>query len=258
MKIQYASDLHLEFPDNANYLKNNPIKPIGDVFILAGDITYLNFIERETEKDFIKYVSDNFKTTYLMLGNHEFYGGSSCDLIDNPVNERLRDNVFLVNNTTAKHDDTLILFTTLWSHISPRNRNQILYGINDFRLIEYKNDIITDREFNSFHKQSLNFLEKELKAASQTDKIVVATHHVPSLQCNAQEFVGSPINEAFVVNLDNFIKSHKIDYWIYGHTHRNMPKTKIGKTVLLTNQLGYVKYAENKKYTDSAWFETNL
>ena len=112
MKIQYASDLHLEFTDNSNYLKNNPIKPVGDILILAGDITYLNYLEREIEKEFINYVSDNFKTTYLMLGNHEFYGGASCDMIDNPVNERLRDNVFLVNNTSAKHENTLILFTT--------------------------------------------------------------------------------------------------------------------------------------------------
>jgi len=35
MKIQYASDLHLEFRDNAHYLRNNPITPIGDILLLA-------------------------------------------------------------------------------------------------------------------------------------------------------------------------------------------------------------------------------
>ena len=38
MKLQYCSDLHLEFPDNKEYILDNPIEPTSDILILAGDI----------------------------------------------------------------------------------------------------------------------------------------------------------------------------------------------------------------------------
>jgi hypothetical protein len=48
MKIQYCSDLHLEFPVNKKYLKANPIKPEGEIFCLPVDIIPFTEIEKKT------------------------------------------------------------------------------------------------------------------------------------------------------------------------------------------------------------------
>ena len=70
MKIQYASDLHLEFADNWRYLKANPLEVAGDVLVLAGDIGYLGD-ENYSIHPFWDWVSDNYKQVIACMGNHE-------------------------------------------------------------------------------------------------------------------------------------------------------------------------------------------
>jgi len=38
MKVQYCSDLHLEFWENRIFLKKNPIVPAEHILIMAGDV----------------------------------------------------------------------------------------------------------------------------------------------------------------------------------------------------------------------------
>ena len=45
MKIQYCSDLHLEFEQNEDYIQDFPLKPEGDILILAGDIMSLKKVK---------------------------------------------------------------------------------------------------------------------------------------------------------------------------------------------------------------------
>ena len=42
MKIQFVSDLHLEFPDNRAWLAAHPLEVTGDILLIAGDTAYLD------------------------------------------------------------------------------------------------------------------------------------------------------------------------------------------------------------------------
>lgn len=65
MKIQYASDLHLEFTPNFNLVKSIPFEAVGDVLVLAGDIGYLH--ERKTyETRFWKWASEHYKQVLIV------------------------------------------------------------------------------------------------------------------------------------------------------------------------------------------------
>jgi predicted phosphohydrolase len=244
MKVQYCSDLHLEFPENKNFLKISPLKPEGDILIFAGDI--VPFAVMDKHKDFFKYVSDHFKTTYWIPGNHEYYyfdAATKCGTL----NEKIRSNVFLVNNIAIQNENINFIFSTLWSKISPAYEWQIEHGVSDFHVIRYNGYRFSSVRFNQLHDESLTFLKQALQHNCAT-KTVVVTHHVPTFLNYPEKYRGDALNEAFAVELFDFIETSGPDFWIFGHHHFNVPDFKIGKTNLATNQLGYVKYGEHKLF----------
>ena len=244
MIVQYASDLHLEFPENKDFLKINPLIPKGDILLLAGDI--VPFAVMDKHADFFSYVADHFQTTYWIPGNHEYYrfdAATKCGVL----NEKIRDNVFLVNNTAIQNENIKFIFSTLWSKISPAHEWQIERSMSDFHVIKYNGYRFSSVQFNQFHEDSLAFLNQELSRNSD-DKIVVLTHHVPTFMNYPEKYKGDVLNDAFAVELFDLIEDKGPDFWIYGHTHGNIPAFEIGTTKLLTNQLGYVRYNEHASF----------
>jgi predicted phosphohydrolase len=241
MMIQYASDLHLEFAQNSHFLKANPLQSKGDVLLLAGDI--VPFAVMHKYNDFFSYVSDHFQTTYWIPGNHEYYyfdAAAKCGTL----NEKIKDNVFLVNNITINLGSINFLFSTLWSKISPEYEWQIQRGMSDFQVIKFNGHRFSPTQYNQLHIESISFIKQEL-LGDKDCKTVVVTHHVPTFLHYPERYKSDVLNEAFAVEMFDFIEVEGPEYWIYGHHHENTLDFKIGKTNMLTNQLGYVKYNEN-------------
>jgi len=244
IKLQYASDLHLEFSANKEFLRLHPLQPVGDVLVLAGDI--VPFAVLDKHQDFFSYISDHFQTTYWLPGNHEYYHFDIAEK-SGVLNEAIRSNVFLVNNTSVVYEKTKLIFSTLWSKISPAYQWQIERKLNDFHLIRHNGHRFSVDQYNQLHAESLAFIQDELNA-KDVEQMAVFSHHCPTFLNYPEHYKGDILNEAFAVELNDLIGSSKITCWVYGHHHTNTFGFTIGNTHLITNQVGYVQRSEHQLF----------
>ena len=252
MRIQYASDLHLEFSDNWRYLKKHPLQVAGDILVLAGDIGYLGD-ENYSKHPFWDWASDNYQQVIACMGNHEFYKYYDIATLNEGYSLEIRPNVQSYYNSVVHIKDIDFIITTLWSKIQLEDAYYTEQVVSDFRRILFNGELVTFSSFNKEHERCLSFLKKTVQISNASKKIVV-THHVPSFQMQSPRFVGSKANGAFTVELSEFIQKSGIDYWIYGHSHRNIEKV-IGSTSCISNQLGYVFANEYFSFDSGKYIE---
>jgi len=242
MKFQYASDLHLEFPENREFIEANPLEPAADILILAGDIIPLVLMDEVGW--FFEYITRRWKQVFWVPGNHEYYGYDLSALESSGMIESLiGKNILQINNRVEIMDDCRLIFSTLWSHISPRNEILIHEKLSDFREIRNGSELLDVAKYNQLHEQSVRMLQIFLKIPFE-GKTVVVTHHLPTLKNYPVRYKSDPLNEIFATELSDLILEYQPDAWIFGHHHHNVPEFRIGGTRMLTNQLGRVEDGE--------------
>ena len=241
MKVQFASDLHLEFYGNATYLARNPFKAVGDVLVLAGDTMPLKEYDSYSRHRFFDWCADNYRQTFLVPGNHEYYRDDLQEYPDSWMKD-LRPNVWMCENKSFLIDDTEFILSTLWSHIPGKDWPALQRGMTDFHLIRYGRKLLTQSVYNAMHERDLAFIKDAVSKSRAAHKVVV-THHVPTRLCVAPEFEGSALESGFTVDLTEYIESSGIDLWVYGHSHRSITR-KVGDTLVTSNQIGYADYKE--------------
>ncbi|HHG86686.1 MAG TPA: metallophosphoesterase, partial [Bacteroidetes bacterium] len=232
-RIQYCSDLHLEFPRNRAFLDKNPLEAKADILILAGDIVPFSAMNRLT--DFWDELSEKFEHTFWVPGNHEYYHSDIGDRTGE-VYEEIRENIFLVNNYVTKIDNVKLIFSTLWTALSETYQFQVQRIMADFKVIQHGKTLLSPAVYNRLHLENLEFLEKAIAGIQADEKVVVSTHHVPTFMNYPEKYRGDFLNEAFAVELFELIADNPIDHWIFGHHHCNTPTFQIGNTDMRTNQ----------------------
>jgi len=209
MKIQYISDIHLEFL-KYNELKNLLIKiiPISEVCILAGDIGN-PYPEHYTM--LLEHINKTFKKTFLIAGNHEFYNNSIhetkkqikelCDTFEN---------ISFLDNTYEIYEGFRFIGSTQWTEVT-----NPMYTINDTVNIK---DFSVEK-YNALYYESEQFLKDSIVPNS-----IIITHHLPIEGLTHKKYregFMKNYNQWFNANLDTFIQKHNKDIkgWFYGHTH---------------------------------------
>lgn len=234
MKLQIASDLHLEM--HRNYLLP---KLDSDVIILAGDVSlgYLGL------KYAVSLSHFHEKEVIYVAGNHEFYRHDYHELIQS-MREYADgyEHVHFLERDEVVIGNTRFLGTTFWTdYLGDKSDHQEINmaivgaSLNDHRLIRNGERTFSVEDAYEQHCLSKKWLISKL-SKSFDGKTVVVTHHGPSLACQHPDFGYSPVATGFLSNLDELVE--QADLWVFGHTHANLD-IQIGKCRLISNQLGY-------------------
>lgn len=249
LRIQIASDLHIEFYGN-NPLPKDIIVPQAPILALIGDV---GAACSSNLKEFLHQQADQFETVLFLAGNHEYY---------NPRNQQSpatveeqqeclrsvcseRENIHFMEKDAIEIAGVRILGTTLWSAIPKTSQEEANRRMNDYNLSFLQTDgndgyrELNARDTVDWHKDSVAWLEGEIAAASTRHQtVVVLTHHTPSMTgTSAPQYDGSELSYCFSTDLTRLMQPH-VAAWCSGHTHHNYD-FYIGTTRLYSNQRGY-------------------
>jgi hypothetical protein len=232
MRLHILSDLHLEF---------EPFTPPAveaEAVILAGDVS--------TGRNGLKWALKTFphRPVIYVIGNHEFYGQKLQKLIKELQELADGTNVHLLENGSCRIGDVVFLGATLWTDFA-LNGNPVVSEVvaqtsmNDYRRIRTlpRYSRLKPSDTRRLHVESRRWLEDQA-FAHRDWKVVVVTHHAPSIESIPPAFAGDPCNPAFASDMSRFIVESEARLWIHGHIHSYCDYT-LGKTRVLANPRGY-------------------
>jgi Icc-related predicted phosphoesterase len=267
LKIDYLSDLHLEFYRTKNFpdLRADD-GTIGDVLVLAGDIMVLKHLDvRRTDKrsrfmrdiyrEFFTYISSLYEKIFYVTGNHEFYGDDIINAYGS-LHDTLADfpNVECLDRRAVKYEGVHFIGVTLWTDFGRQNPLVMNFAkdkMNDYFAIyvnKKKKRKLTVEEVLDKHEIEKGFIENCLENSFDKRRTVVITHHSPTYHAHDATKPVNMFTDLFHVNMEYLMTRNKhIDAWIFGHTHHKYKQDIYGTTVC-SNPVGYLGQEKMSKF----------
>jgi hypothetical protein len=265
MRIHYMSDLHLEFG-----ALDKPL-PKGEVVILAGDVTLLATLDpartdagaravRKNTLQFFEAVQKRFDRVVYLMGNHEHYGFCIDDSAG-AIRHHFPD-VTLLEDSHIALGDMILVGSTLWTDMgggNPLTELATQRGMSDFYVIEKRNGdrlrAFRPADARALFARSLAYIQ-DVADANRGKKLIVATHHAPSLLGVALHQRTSKLNPAYYTDLHTFIEDRSnIAVWLHGHTHVQT-EYRVGGCRVLSNARGYAgRERAAASFEPDRWFE---
>ena len=249
MRIQLASDLHLELLRRwPNECLITPA-PDADVLVLVGDI------HRGT-RAIERFASWPVPVLYL-AGNHEYYD-CQWEALRSDL-RRVADGtaVRFLDNDVITLDGVRFLGSTLWTdyELAGIPLPEAMTAAEGF-LLDHRRILTAAGPFRAQHAldehlRSRAWLAREL-SVDHAAPTVVLTHHAPHPGSIHARFAGSPINGAFISDLTELVE--QADLWLHGHAHDSFDY-RVGRCRVVSNPRGYAHNRNDAGSIDDLVFE---
>ncbi|MGD0961969.1 MAG: metallophosphoesterase [Methylomonas sp.] len=226
MRINYFSDLHLEFGEQR--LPDTD----ADIIVAAGDIGVLG--------QGVEWLKALHKPVIYVAGNHEFYGGEYRRVLDQLRGECANTAIQFLEKDQFIYQGVRFLGCTLWTDLLEVEAEKLPIlekGLNDFRNIRYQERAFSPVEFSALYGESKAWLENQL-ARPFPGKTVVVTHHAPT-EWSWPERANALRKRAYCNDLRALLHEYPITVWFHGHVH-NHGDYRTADARILSNARGYV------------------
>jgi predicted phosphohydrolase len=251
MKIAYASDLHIEFYRGyPRELLRFPAE--SDVIVLAGDIDVGPRVVESVQR-----IADDHPAAVILwvAGNHEFYRTNIDDQIA-AFREAFADDprIHFLENDRVDIGGVSFLGCTLWTDFTVLGADEqrrafdiARRSLTDFVLIESREGRrYTPEAAARRYKESHGFLAAQLAKCDPANTVVV-THFPPGMETSNTNFETDLLTTYFQTSATDLLCNSGPALWIYGHNHFSND-LQIGRTRLVSNQLGYPNEAGNPAF----------
>lgn len=206
MKIQFFSDVHLEFgPASLPHTDADVIVAAGDVNVGASGVAWLK---------------SSGKPTIYIAGNHEYYGGD-VHQVQRDIRAAVAGSaVRFLECDSAEIDGVRFLGTTLWTDFmdsDPEVMDNLRENMNDYQQISIHGRLLEPADLADINRASRAWLETQLSAPFAGPTVVV-THHAP-LYASWRAHPDSLFKAAYCNDLSRLVQRYPIALWVHGHVH---------------------------------------
>lgn len=240
MKLWVFSDLHLEIVPLKEPLK----VPSADVCVVAGDVTNKGILP--SIDWLVEHIGRHMPVVFV-AGNHEFYKSFMGSSLAAASKIGSGSGVHFLENSYVTIKDVVFCGATLWTDFDLFGREwrdlamrRVKVAMNDYRQINFQKQPYSGLQpIHTFrrHTESRRFLERCF-LHNHGKKIVVVTHHAPSIRSVEKKYRDDIVTTAFASNLDDLIKTNQPALWVHGHVHHHVDYLA-GMTRIVVNPRGY-------------------
>lgn len=237
MKIQLASDLHLEFlargfPGERLITPH----PDADVLVLAGDIA--------VGTQAVDHFADWPVPVVYLAGNHEHYGGDIDKVTAKLRAATVGTAIHYLESDRVDLAGVRFLGCTLWTDyelaVAPHVTRPIAMNTASYELYDHTAIRRGSRRFSpnmalNEHIRARAWLNQQLDEAWSGATVVVTHHGVHPLSVHPK-YAGDILSAAFVSDLGELLL--KADCWLHGHVHDSFDYG-VGRTRVVANPRGY-------------------